>query len=265
MPTTYAHYRFGSEVRSRMQGGKRDLIERYLQLYDIGVHGPDILFYYKPYHMNPVMETGLQVHEQPGWAFFHQASRLIRRCFDPEPYLVYLFGMQCHFALDAACHGYINRYVEEKGVSHHLIEAEFDRVLLEKDGKDPLTHTRAAHITPSVGNAEIISRFYPGISWREVQMALRAQIFVTENVLRSGDRRRRFILNGFRLFGQQAQTGLVMNRKADPACRESNVHLIKLYKRALPMAQKMIETWDSYPDCPADVRDFYQYNFVSVR
>lgn len=265
MPTTYAHYRFGCEVRKQIEGKKKEIIRRYLQLYDIGVHGPDILFYYKPYKMNVVMGMGLQVHAQPGWAFFRNAKRLIRRCFDPEPYLAYLYGMQCHFMLDVACHGYINRYVREKQVSHHRIEAEFDRMLLEKDGKDPITHTRAAHITPSMDNSEVISAFYPGISWQEVQMAMRSQIFITENVLRSNDRRRRLILQSFRLAGQQAQAGLVMNREADPACTESNEHLYNLYRKALPAARALINTWDSYPDCPAKVREIYRYNFASVK
>ena len=48
MPSTYAHYRLGQQVRRELEGNERKIIEKYPQLYLIGLHGPDILFYYKP-------------------------------------------------------------------------------------------------------------------------------------------------------------------------------------------------------------------------
>ena len=47
MPTTYAHYRFGKEVTEALPRGLQNTIEYHRDLYDIGLHGPDILFYYK--------------------------------------------------------------------------------------------------------------------------------------------------------------------------------------------------------------------------
>ena len=46
MPTTYAHYRFGKEVTEALPRGLQNTIEYHRDLYDIGLHGPDILFYY---------------------------------------------------------------------------------------------------------------------------------------------------------------------------------------------------------------------------
>ena len=46
MPTTYAHYIFGSEVLYLLPEKYREIAEKYRSLYDTGVHGPDILFYY---------------------------------------------------------------------------------------------------------------------------------------------------------------------------------------------------------------------------
>ena len=48
MPSTYAHYRLGQEVLDNLSGGIKSTILNHKQLYDIGLHGPDILFYYKP-------------------------------------------------------------------------------------------------------------------------------------------------------------------------------------------------------------------------
>ena len=45
-------------------------------------------------------------------------------------YLAYYYGFICHFALDATCHGYIEKRIHESGVSHGEIEVEFDRFLM---------------------------------------------------------------------------------------------------------------------------------------
>ena len=46
MPTTYAHYKFGKEVLSALPRPLQNSIEAHRELFDIGLHGPDILFYY---------------------------------------------------------------------------------------------------------------------------------------------------------------------------------------------------------------------------
>ena len=58
MPSTYAHYRMGQEVYHNLTGKPKQIIEKYKELYDIGLHGPDILFYYKPLFANPVNQVG---------------------------------------------------------------------------------------------------------------------------------------------------------------------------------------------------------------
>ena len=48
MPSTYAHYIFGQQIRGRLSGYERKVIDKYPELFNIGLHGPDILFYYRP-------------------------------------------------------------------------------------------------------------------------------------------------------------------------------------------------------------------------
>ena len=66
MPSTYAHYRFGKEVLERLDPDLRSVIEAHRELYDIGLHGPDILFYYDALHRNPVSQIGFSMHDRPG-------------------------------------------------------------------------------------------------------------------------------------------------------------------------------------------------------
>ena len=46
MPTSYAHYKFGQEVKGKLSGEILGIIEEYPDLFNLGLHGPDLLFYY---------------------------------------------------------------------------------------------------------------------------------------------------------------------------------------------------------------------------
>ena len=106
MPTTYAHYRFGKEVTEALPRGLQNTIEYHRDLYDIGLHGPDILFYYKPLFANPVNQVGYAMHDRPGIEFFRQASLVMQKAENKEACEAYIYGFCCHFALDVSCHGY---------------------------------------------------------------------------------------------------------------------------------------------------------------
>ena len=41
MPSTYAHYIFGQQIRGRLSGYERKVIDKYPELFNIGLHGPD--------------------------------------------------------------------------------------------------------------------------------------------------------------------------------------------------------------------------------
>ena len=58
MPTTYAHYKFGGEVVNTLPRLLQRSIENNRELFDLGVHGPDLLFYYKALTKNPVNGQG---------------------------------------------------------------------------------------------------------------------------------------------------------------------------------------------------------------
>ena len=54
MPAGYTHYVFGEQVLSQLDENIKKRIMPYIDLYHIGIHGPDILFYYDVYKKNPV-------------------------------------------------------------------------------------------------------------------------------------------------------------------------------------------------------------------
>ena len=69
MPANYAHYRFGKQLLSGMCPNDRRSIQRFRRLYDMGLHGPDIFFYYNPLIKTATGQLGGVFHAQSGQEF----------------------------------------------------------------------------------------------------------------------------------------------------------------------------------------------------
>ncbi len=65
MPSTYAHRRFGADVLEHLPAPCRKSWKTG-SCIDIGLHGPDLLFYYHAAKSTPVGALGNAMHEQPG-------------------------------------------------------------------------------------------------------------------------------------------------------------------------------------------------------
>ena len=77
MPSTYAHRRFGADVLVQLPRELREKITPYRPLYDMGLHGPDLMFYYRALQSNPVNRLGNAMHDEPGRKFFDPARRVV--------------------------------------------------------------------------------------------------------------------------------------------------------------------------------------------
>lgn len=137
MPSTYAHFCFGREVLAALPQEMQSLLWPEQNLFSIGLHGPDILFFDHPL-LGRVSRLGHRMHKQSGAAFFRPAGRSWPRWSFRRRKPAYLYGFLCHFALDRACHGYIAGQIARSGVAHTEIEVEFDRSLLVQAGLDPI-------------------------------------------------------------------------------------------------------------------------------
>ena len=49
MPTTYAHFRLGESVAEALPASIRETVCNHKELFQIGVHGPDIFFYHRTF------------------------------------------------------------------------------------------------------------------------------------------------------------------------------------------------------------------------
>ena len=260
MPSTYAHYRMGKEAAGELTGEAWHAISMYRQLYLIGLHGPDILFYYKPLKSNTINEIGYGMHGRPGIEFFEHAVKVMENKDNKLPYLAYMYGVMCHFALDVTCHGYIDEKINESGVTHAEIEVEFDRMLMEKDGLDPVRHSLTDHIVPSMRNARVISCFYEGTTPEQVRIALEGMIKYNKLLL-APSKPKRMLVNGIlKLSGNYKEMhGLVVNYEPNPLCEDSNKRLMSLYQKAEKLAVQLINEYSELDDW----NPIYQYTFGS--
>ncbi len=234
MPSTYAHLVFGRSLLASWPKKLRRAAGANIELFLIGLHGPDILFYYRPLKPNPVSAVGFGQHEKPAAAFFGPAAELVHRSDESirADQRAYLLGFICHFALDLACHGYVERKIRE-GVSHSEIEVEFDRSLMVDDGLDPLRHVLTGHIHPGKENAALIAPFFPGVTAGETDKALRGMIFYNRLLLAPHRWQRDFVTGLLKLTGNDIEMrGLMVKLEPDPRCADSCLRLKKLMAKA---------------------------------
>ena len=232
MPSTYAHRVFGERVLHRCPQSLASAIREHRQLYDIGLHGPDVLFYYHVLKNCAVNAKGYAMHARPAKEFFESAKAAYAAAADKGAALAYLLGFVCHFALDSACHGYIENKIAVSHVTHTEIESEFDRSLLEAEGKEPLSACLTDHIFATEENARVIAPFL-GVTPKQAKKALRSMKFYNE-LMRAPRAGKRLLVNAaMRLTGNWKEMhGMMIAKRPIPACKDSNLRLFKLMKRA---------------------------------
>ncbi len=244
MPSTYAHYVFGKKVLSLLTGAPAAAAKRCRALYDIGLHGPDLLFYYKPLGSDRVNRIGFGMHAEPASKFFLPAAEIVKNGTEADA--AYAYGFICHFALDAACHSYIENKIRLSGVTHTEIESEFDRFLLLSEGREPLSADLTAHICPSEENAAVIAPFF-GIRPQEAYRALRSMVFYN-GLLRAPHAPKRALVRLVLKFSgnYKEMHGMMIAKRPIPACEDSNMRLSKLSEKAVGEAAALIAGFDGY-------------------
>lgn len=264
MPSTYAHYRFGRDVFAKLPQDVKKIIQGNEDLFNIGVHGPDLLFYFKPLTKNHVNRVGYGQHDKPACDFFFPAAKAIKRSGYSSACLSYIFGVICHFCLDRECHDYIDQKINESGVGHAEIECEFDRGLMVRDGLNPLSHILTKHIHPSKTYAAVISRFYSGISSDEIYAAMKSYIFYNRLMRCPNFIKRGLIYGALRIIGKyDSFHGMIVNVKPNPECKDSNEKLWQRYQKAIVRAVNLICDFCGNAEGSKPWSDIYNYTFGS--
>ncbi|MGN9134971.1 zinc dependent phospholipase C family protein [Clostridium sp. HCP1S3_B4] len=244
MPTTYAHYRFGKDVLNILPSEIQKIINENIELYNIGLHGPDILFYSKPLNKNKINNLGTLLHENKAKNFFENSINIINSINDEKiknASISYIYGFICHFTLDCSSHNYINKETSQKNISHSEIEAEFDRLLLVMDNLNPIKTKLTKHINPNKHNANVIHQFFNNISCDEIQSTLKSMKFFLNALVAPSKIKRNIIYSLLTIAGKYDDMhGLIINYKPNPDCLVSNNMLLEIYKKRIKKAKDLI-------------------------
>nr|WP_288793856.1 zinc dependent phospholipase C family protein [uncultured Eubacterium sp.] len=253
MPSTFAHHLHGQLVLDRCPEEIASIIRENRELFDIGVHGPDILFYYNAIHSNRVNRFGHYLHHHPAFLFFGPASAAERGKRAPvdesesRRRLAYLAGFVCHFVLDSACHPYVQRKIEVDGIPHGVIEGDFERFLIRLSGGDPVRTRLTDQIIPSEENAETIRTFLPEFSSRDIQKCLRDMKFWHDVIYARTPVKRGLLYAGMEIIRMYPQlNGRVMRPAPNPDCADSSLRLLKYMNRSLDPAVGLIEEYFAF-------------------
>ena len=264
MPSTYAHYRFGQEVLKQVSSPVREVIQQYPDLYNIGLHGPDLLFYYNALTKNHVNSCGFGLHKYPGKFFFERAGRVIREKDMDPACLAYIYGYLCHFSLDVSCHGFVEGQIARTGIGHLAIEAELDRRFMTMDGKNASTFKPTGHLIQTMESAEVIQNFYPEISAKEAYKSIGDMVFYLNLLVPSSPVKRMLLVNSVKLVGKYDSIGgLIMSKKELPEGRESVDRLVQLYEDGKELAVRLIEGYGSWLKGEGQLDEIYDLNFDS--
>ena len=245
MPAGYAHYVFGQKVLRELPRDMQEQIKDYLPLYHIGIHGPDILFYYEPWKDNDIARMGHELHDEMAEDFFERAQLRILASRGEEKLAMqaYMAGFITHFILDSECHGYVAEKMEESEISHTEIETEFDCMLMRKKGLDPKSRNAVKHIVINDRSAAIIAQFF-GLEAGQILKTVKDMKRYQELFMAPSKAKRLMITAALKV-GKKYDNlhGLIVNEEPNPGCTDSNWELFRLLKDAVDPCAELVEEY----------------------
>jgi len=264
MPATYAHYKFGDAVYQQLPQNFQDEIDVNRSLYNIGVHGPDLLFYYHPLKKNVINQQGAQMHDESARPFFEAAQRILKQSNSQAEWIPYIYGFITHFILDSECHALVFNKTARDGTSHSEIEVEFDRMLAIEDGFNPVEKRMGEHLKATAENAKAIAPFFPGYSWRIIQKCIEGFIQTDALLTAPGKMKRNLIYNAMKVIGKyEAYQGLIVNKVHNPKCDDSNQALKTHFDLAVPLAVNQILAFKAHLRTGESLSERYNTTYCS--
>ena len=245
MPCIYAHDSFGSKVAKTLPKELQHIIKSHEKEFQIGLQGPDFLFFYHPLFKLRTNQMGYWQHSQTMGAFLSSLLPSLRKnnAVNTGTY-AYLLGYICHFVLDSECHSFVIPASKKPGQNHLAIENEFDRHLLKKAGYKPNTYPiwKKIPICKPVINA-IYHAYRPlHLSKKQIRKSLRGMRFY-KRLLTCGCSLKRAIIRGAMKLSLHYQEleGHMMDLRPKKYAAKTNQSLQVLYDNAISLAKELLE------------------------
>lgn len=233
MPTTYAHYRFGDLCIKELPTNLQNIINQNRDIFNYGVHGPDIFFYYNCLKPNEVNAFGSRLHDIPYKDLLKIMKENLDKCLNKEEALSYLLGFTAHFALDSYCHSFIQKVDEDTVYSHGKIESQFDRYLLLKDGFNPIEKSTTEAFKPSKQMAKTIACLFNKFDDKTIYKCLKDQKFYLNLLKDNSDLKRWVLTKAMDGFKKPGFKDLLITKEQVEDLKSVNLRLDKLFDVAI--------------------------------
>lgn len=225
----YAQYRMGKALLDTMPQDMKRTVSRFRQLYDLGLHGPQLLEF---------CGQGQKFLQQSGELFFQRVCRVVRMDHS-EAAMAYLYGLVAHYALSAACGEAIQQSAQALSLDVGHIQTEFDRYLLELDGHTPAyRYDRSRHIRLTPGECRTVAMFYPGLTGAVVGRGVKRMVRIMSMPVLPIGSRRNFVKKIMEL---RKEGAYVMDAHPDHRLRRTNEVLLTQYQQALKSYPALLE------------------------
>lgn len=263
MPSTYTHYRFGNTVIPLLPSDLQEVVKKYRPLFDIGTHGPDIFFYHQPFHSDKVNKVGHRMHYETAAKFFLGVKNAYDNANEyKDAMLAYLIGFCTHYCLDFSDHSYIESKIHKSNVSHTLIEVEYDRYLLVKDGLDPFKKDMASHLIPSTYNATVIQKCFTNFNVKVVKSSLKQMAFYVRLTNTNEGAKRNALMKLMKTIGAyDSLHEQFIGLKPSAKCMDSNLRLDKLERNARALFKELAVNLRDFLNGDSELDERFGYTF----
>ena len=249
MPSIYAHNKFGKFVISKLPKETKEVIRKYPRSFRIGLQGPDFLFFYRAFSKNKVNQIGVYYHHHDIYPFMEHACGVIQKYGTDSSQYSYILGFICHFALDNACHPYVNAAMKQTGCGHVEIEGDLDQFILASEDYVPECYPLDALVPTDIETAKSIKPFYSELSIQTIQSSLKWMRFIKRFFVAPGIWKRSIIdLFMHATMHYKRLNGHVVQPTANRKCRKETKHLYRLLKNAVPDAVGLINDFNKTLD-----------------
>lgn len=264
MPAAFAHDIFGRKVYMEADPVVKRIIKKERYCFLLGVHGPDILFFYKALGKNKVNQKGVRMHGEPAAKLMERGRMLVREAEtrdERDEMIAYLMGVACHFSLDNRVHAYVNAEEKRTGITHAEIETELERRLLEREHMRPLHSNLTCHLKITAQTVRASSRLFDE---DPIKVAKAIMSFRTMNRLfiNSSERTKRFCCFLLRFTGSYGVIhGMFMRKQPTPGCEAITDHLEREFNEAVPKGAELLSDLLTYLRGKGPMPEAFQGNF----
>ena len=261
MPTTYAHWRFGDKCIRMLPDDLQNIILNNRAIFDYGVHGPDIFFYYNCLKHNEVNRYGSAMHDIPYKDTLAQIKENFKKTENKDMALSYLLGFTCHFTLDSYCHGFIEKVDETMPYSHGIIEYQFDRYLLIKDGFNPVTKSVTDMFHPDKKMAKVISGLFNKFDEDIIYKTLKDQKLYLNLLKDNSDIKRFFLTTAMDIAKVPSFKDLLITKENVEELKPINIRLNKYFDMALKHYPVLADSLIGYLSDKNELNTYFKHNF----